>query len=224
MGLPSFPRAQALFRVKRFTMTSPQMCRRLWNQCHQLLQSNVSGCFVECGVWKGGSAAIMGLALQHANQKRDLHLFDSFEGLPEPSEADGPSAAAYSSGQSSGKLSPIKRCEADLDEVQDFLFLKTRLNPAHVHFHVGWFQATVPAAAPRLRPIALLRLDGDWYESTRLCLEHLYPNVSPGGIIVMDDYWAWEGCRKATDEYRQTHQIITPIIRTGVGAGYWAKS
>jgi hypothetical protein len=90
MGLPSFPRAQALFRAKRFTMTSPQLGRRLWNQCHQLLQSNVSGCFVECGVWKGGSAVIMGLALKHANQKRDLHLFDSFEGLPEPSEAGRP--------------------------------------------------------------------------------------------------------------------------------------
>ena len=82
---------------------------------------------------------------------------------------------------------------------------------------------TLPVDAGKLGPIALLRLDGDWYESTRFCLEHLYSNLSPGGVIIMDDYWAWEGCRKATDEYRETNRISAPIQRIDAAAGYWIK-
>ena len=91
------------------------------------------------------------------------------------------------------------------------------------HFHVGWFQNTVPVDAGKLGPIALLRLDGDWYDSTKVCLEHLYPLLSRGGIVIMDDYWAWEGCLKATDEYREkTTSILYPYKIDG-DAGFWIK-
>jgi len=85
-GLPVLPRAAAMFRAKRYTMTTPVRCRRLWDSCKQLLDQNVPGSFVECGVWKGGSSAIMALAIKNSGQERHLHLFDSFEGLPEPTE------------------------------------------------------------------------------------------------------------------------------------------
>src|SRR6266540_6311202 len=85
-GLPVPARASALFRVRRATMTRPGRCRLLWDQCMDVFQRNVAGDLVECGVWRGGSSGLMGLAAQHAGEKRQLHLFDSFEGLPEPQE------------------------------------------------------------------------------------------------------------------------------------------
>ena len=87
-----------------------------------------------------------------------------------------------------------------------------------------WFQNTVPIDAGKLGPIALLRLDGDWYDSTKICLEHLYPLLSPGGIIIMDDYWTWEGCRKATDEYRDKFNINSLIQPIDGNAGFWIKA
>lgn len=223
-GLPSLARALALFQARRYTMTTPVRCRKLWDQSCQVLDANIPGSFVECGVWRGGSAAVMALAIRHSGQARDLHLFDSFEGLPEPTEKDGAMAKEYSGGRASGALKSVGQCNAGLKEVQAFLLGRLGLDTSKVHFHVGWFQDTLPNVAPKLGPIALLRLDGDWYESTRLCLEYFYPNVSRGGIIIMDDYWAWEGCRKAVDEYRQNHQIDTPVNRIDLVAGYWIKS
>lgn len=223
-GLPSWGRARALFAAKRFTMTTPDRCCHLWDSCGKILESSVPGCFVECGVWKGGSSAIMGLALRHARVKRELHLFDSFEGLPEPSDLDGQAAIDYSDGRSSGDLSPIRKCEAVLSDVRGLLVGRLGLEERFVHFHVGWFQKTVPAAAKCLGPIALLRLDGDWYESTKVCLDNLYPLLSPGGILILDDYFCWEGCRKATDEYRAAHCITPPIERVDAAAGYWRKA
>ena len=222
-GLPSPRRARALFTAAPFTMTQPRRGRVLWDLCRDALRREVPGCFVECGVWKGGSAAIMGLALRAAGESRALHLFDSFEGLPEPSEKDGAAAIAYSGGKSSGALTAIKACEANVDEVRRMLTNRARLPESQLHFHVGWFQNTVPAAEPALGRIAVLRLDGDWYDSTRVCLEHLYPLLAPGGVLILDDYFCWEGCRKATDEYRAAHGLTVPIIQVDMDSGYWRK-
>jgi len=189
----------------------------------QLVHHQVPGSFVECGVWKGGSSAIMALAMKDAGQHRPLHLFDSFEGLPEPGEKDGDQAAAYSGGRKEGKLSSINLCRAGLEEVRHFIVDKIGMPEKLAHFHVGWFQNTVPAEAASVGPIALLRLDGDWYDSTKICLENLYPLLSPGGIIILDDYFAWEGCRKATDEYRAANKIHCPIQRIDADAMFWVK-
>lgn len=185
-GLPVLARARALFAARRYTMTSPRRCRVLWDICQHTLQKNIPGAFVECGVWRGGSAAIMGLALRHAAQTRPLHLFDSFEGLPQPGDQDGAAAATYSAGQATGALTSIHKCEASLAEVRTFLVNQLHLPQEQLLFHVGWFQNTVPVDASRIGPIALLRLDGDWYESTQICLEHLSPLLSPGGALILD--------------------------------------
>ncbi len=222
-GLPVLPRAVAMFRAKRYTMTTPVRCRRLWDSCKELLDQNVPGCFVECGVWKGGSSAMIALAIRDSGQERHLHLFDSFEGLPEPTEKDGEYAATYSGGRNEGKLATVNQCRAGLDEVRHLILDTIKVRQDLAHFHIGWFQNTVPVDAKNLGPIALLRLDGDWYDSTKVCLEHLYPLVSPGGIIVMDDYFAWEGCQKATDEYFKLHNINSVIERIDLDAGFWVK-
>ena len=223
-GLPVLPRAAAMFRAKRYTMTTPVRCRRLWDSCKQLLDQNVPGSFVECGVWKGGSSAIMALAIKNSGQERHLHLFDSFEGLPEPTEKDGEEAAAYSGGRNQGKLTTVNQCQAGLDGVRHLILGEIKVPQELAHFHAGWFQNTVPIDAGKLGPIALLRLDGDWYDSTKICLEHLYPLLSPGGIIIMDDYWTWEGCRKATDEYRDKFNINSLIQPIDGIAGFWIKT
>ena len=222
-GLPSLPRAIAMFRIRRATMTSPQRCRLLWEQCRETFEKELPGSIVECGVWRGGSTALMALAARHRGEARDFHLFDSFEGLPEPSAKDDQASIDYSGGRSSGKLAPIDQCVADLPRVKRFLFEELKLDPSRFHFHVGWFQNTVPAVAPGFGDIAILRLDGDWYESTQVCLEHLYPKLRPGGVIILDDYFAWGGCRKATDEYREQHGIKSPITRIDVDACCWIK-
>jgi len=222
-GLPVLPRAAAMFRARRYTMTTPIRCRRLWDSCKTVLKGNVPGCFVECGVWKGGSSAIMALAIKNAGQERHLHLFDSFEGLPNPTEKDGEQAAIYSGGRNQGTLATVNQCCAGLDEVRDLILDKIKVPKELAHFHVGWFQNTIPVDAGQLGPIALLRLDGDWYDSTKICLEHLYPHLSPGGIIILDDYHYWEGCRKATDEYRQQHGITAPILLADNDCCYWMK-
>jgi len=105
-----------------------------------VLEGNVPGCFVECGVWKGGSSAIMALAIRNARQERHLHLFDSFEGLPEPTEKDGEYAAVYSGGHNQGKLATINQCQAGLDEVRNLMLNKSRRIRTLCIFMLGGFR------------------------------------------------------------------------------------
>jgi hypothetical protein len=93
-----------------------------------------------------------------------------------------------------------------------------------VVIHSGWFQSTLPNLGSELHSIAVLRLDGDWYESTKICFDYLYDRVSPGGVILLDDYFCWEGCRKATDEFRVARGLKEPIIRIDSDSGYWIKT
>jgi O-methyltransferase len=222
-GLPSWERASAFFHARRYTMTSAKRCRALWRICEEAITDKVVGSFVECGVWRGGSAGLMGKVIQNRAAGRDLHLFDSFQGLPEPTPIDGSDASVYSGDRASGQLAPIGQCVADYQSVRNYLTEELGLPATMIHFHVGWFQDTVPKDSTTLGPIAVLRLDGDWYESTRICLEHLYPLISPGGIVILDDYYYWEGCSKATDEYRVQMHIDAPLKRIDATACYWKK-
>ena len=222
-GLPNWKRASALFYARRYTMTSVKRCRALWRLCEEVIAKKVAGSFVECGVWRGGSAGLMGKVIQTRAEERDLHLFDSFQGLPEPTPIDGSDASVYSGDRTAGQLSPIGQCVADYQSVRTYLTDELGLPASMIHFHVGWFQDTVPKDSTTLGPIAVLRLDGDWYESTRICLEHLYPLLSPGGVVILDDYYYWEGCSKATDEYRVRMQIDARLQKIDATACYWRK-
>ena len=205
-------------------MTSPERCSSLWNVCQNTIKQNVPGALVECGVWRGGSALIMGLVARRHNPVRPLHLFDSFEGLPEPSAGDGARADEYSGGKTGGKLVSIAKCDATLEHVRTALFEEARLSPSNVFFHKGWFQDILPVEAKKIGNIAVLRLDGDWYESTKICLEYLYPLLSQNGVLILDDYFFWEGCRKAVDEYRSQHAISDRIVRVDKESCLWVKS
>jgi len=156
-----------------------------------LTVADVDGCVVECGTWKGGMLGGIGVLL---GPERQYFGFDSFEGLPPVTELDGTRAATWQGNTTSPGY--FDNCSAEQR------FAEEAMRRAHVTDSTivkGWFEDTLPATD--IPPIALLRLDGDWYDSTMTCLEQLAARVVHGGIIVIDDYFAWEGCAKAVHDY-----------------------
>ena len=194
---------KALELVEDYTMTSYERMMTLWNQVRYLDRAGIPGALVECGTWRGGACGMMALAHRTSgNPGRQIHLFDSFEGLPEPdSNVDGERAINYAAGHASGNLASIERCIGLLEDNQSLMQKIVQYPEDLTAYHVGWFENTVPEARKSLGPIALLRLDGDWYASTKVCLENLFSLVPTGGMVVIDDYGHWEGCRKAVDEF-----------------------
>jgi O-methyltransferase len=209
---------QALKIVDEYTMTSYERMVTLWQQVRYLDRAGIDGGLVECGTWRGGAMGMMALAhLASGAPSRTLHLFDSFEGLPEPDEdKDREMAVDYASGKAGGALQSIGRCVGPLEDNQRLLNEIIGYPEALTKYHVGWFQDTVPAAASEMGAIALLRLDGDWYESTKVCLESLSPQVSSGGIVVIDDYGKWPGCRQAVDEF--IARLSRPVFLSHIDA------
>jgi len=205
-------------KVKPYTMTSPERVIGLCDAVRYVVANGVEGAIVECGVWRGGSsmaAALMLSGLGAAN--RDLYLFDTFEGMSEPGELDRRASdaagaaellAASTKGDKVWAYSPI-------DEVRKNL-ASTGYPLERISFVQGKVEDTIPGHAPDR--IALLRLDTDWYESTKHELEHLFPRLVPGGVLIIDDYGAWEGARRAVDEYVAAGRVkilLSRIDETG---------
>lgn len=188
-------------RCRPFTMTSLPRMYALYQAVRHVVDSAAPGAFVECGVWRGGSAMLAGLAFMRFGQpNRDLYLYDTYAGMTAPSSVDvdpwmAPAVATWRKLQRQDKND---WCYAPLDEVKRNM-AATNYPAAKLHFVQGMVEETIPATAPD--GIAILRLDTDWYESTRHELVHLYPLVSRGGVLIVDDYGYWKGARKAVDEY-----------------------
>lgn len=175
------------------------------------LAEGVPGDFVECGVWRGGACAFAKAVLDANGSDRTVWLADSFEGLAEPKHAADTidlSARKYPM-----LAVPRPRVQA--------LFERLGLMDARVRFLEGWFNETL-AAAP-IGPVAVLRLDGDYYESTMTPLRALYDRVSPGGFVIVDDYGLLEPARRAVDEFRAQHRISAPLIDIDGHGHFWRK-
>lgn len=168
----------------------------------------VDGAVVECGCWRGGMSA----ALAEVLPSRRVELFDSFEGLPDAGEFDGARAHEWIA---TGKTlrAPEEAARAAMQRSGSTTF----------EIHRGWFADTVPAYAASSPQIAVLRLDGDWYDSTMCCLEHLFPLVVDGGLVVIDDYGQWEGCTRAVHDYLSREQRTEPIQHTRFGVAFIEK-
>jgi hypothetical protein len=188
------------------------------NAVEYIIRCNIPGDIVECGVWKGGSMMAAALTLLRCGDtQRELHLFDTFEGMSAPTEVDQTSyhGADQTSYHGQDKLSGVELLE-DLDLSQLNLPLEeVRHNLSNVGYPddriklvKGLVEETLPNKAPG--KIALLRLDTDWYESTRHELIHLYPRLAQRGILIIDDYGHWEGAKKAVDEYIRDNNL--PIL------------
>ncbi len=205
-------------RVHPFTMTSPERVFALRQSVQYLVQHRIEGDIVECGVWKGGSMMAVAHTLQESGvTDRDLRLFDTFDRMSDPTREDvnfrGESGADVLSQLAEGPGSVWT--SSPLDEVKRNLQM-TGYPTEHISFIKGKVEETIPEQAPDR--IALLRLDTDWYESTYHELLHLYPRLSPGGVLIIDDYGYWAGARKAVDKYfaeRNLKLLLNRIDYTG---------
>jgi len=174
--------------------------------------SPIPGDIVECGVFNGGSAAVMAYAgLQQSKIRRDIWLFDSFGGLPRPSEKDHLDAWNW-----------VGECRGDPQKVEK-LFRDLHIHNSRYHVVRGWFENTFPSACTKIKQISLLHLDVDWHESTKVCLEHFYDKVAPGGFVVIDDYGYWSGCRIAVDDFIAKRDLKVKLIRAGYIGRYFQK-
>lgn len=214
------PAAAAIIRAAQpYTMTSPERLYAFIQGVRHVCAAGIPGDIVECGVWRGGSMmAAARTLLECGGSARELHLFDTFEGMSAPGAQDvaidGRAASALLREQDRGDPKSAWCC-ATLEEVRQVMSA-SGYPSSRVHFVQGKVEETLPAAAPER--IAVLRLDTDWYESTRHELEHLYPRLVPGGVLIIDDYGHWAGCRKAVDEYfasRKPPILLNRIDYTG---------
>ncbi len=171
---------------------------------------------MECGVWRGGTSATMAEVL---GPERQYFLFDSFEGLPPANiEKDGAAAVAYQA----DKDSPLyhDNCSAEIGFAERAMALS---GSRDVKMIKGWFNETLPSFKPS-QPIAVLWLDGDWYDSIMDCLQNLYRHVAPSGLIIFDDYYPWDGCCRALHDFLSRHQLTERIQQTPKGVAYLIKN
>lgn len=188
--------------VQPFTMTSPERVHALVAAVRYVVQNKIPGDFVECGVWKGGSAmAMVEVLLQFGEIQRDIYLYDTFTGMVAPTPKDVSftgEVARQIFEQTKTSEDASDWCYAPMDEVRRNVF-GTGYPKEKFHFVQGKVEETIPESVPNR--IALLRLDTDWYESTRHEMVHLFPRLAPYGILIIDDYGCWKGAQQAVDEY-----------------------
>ena len=215
---PEFPDlepwvAEIIKKVRPFTMTTDWRISALCHAVRYAARANIPGDIVECGVWRGGSMMAAALVLlAEGNTSRRLYLFDTFEGMPPPTSID---RDAKSQTPASVLLDEVDtssnvRAYAPFEEVRVNLE-GTGYPTANIRFIRGRVEDTVPKEAPD--SIAVLRLDTDWYESTRHELIYLFPRLSIGGALIIDDYGHWEGARKAVDEYFEKNRLSILLNR-----------
>jgi hypothetical protein len=192
-------------RVKPFTMTSNERLFGLIEAVRYVLRANVAGGFAECGVYKGGSMMAVALTLlKQGCSERGLYLYDTFAGMTEPTAVDVDLRGRAPRSSSTWAIAALDQVEAALRS--------TGYPESALHFIAGKVEDTLPDRAPT-EPLALLRLDTDWYESTKHELVHLFPRLSPGGVLIVDDYGHYRGARLAVDEYLSENKIATLLHR-----------
>lgn len=202
-------RLQRLLRLVRpYTLSDRLRLATLYGLAREVEADGVPGDIVECGVYRGGSAAVLAAALGQMTERR-LWLFDTFEGLPAPSEEDGELAQSFE-----GMFAASVEILREVIGKVGFPWKQLKLRK-------GLFQDTLRQGLPER--IALLHIDADWYESTLLTLRALYPRVSLGGIVVIDDFGYWEGARKAFFTFCREEGAEPLLERVGDTQAFWRK-
>ena len=188
-------------KSRKYTLTMIERMHSLYSAIHYIHEAGIKGDVVECGVWKGGSMMVAALTLQQLNKERNLWLYDTFNGSPMPSDLD------IKTNDKTSFLEEWKKNQRE--DHNDMLFVTLREVKENMHstgypknkinYVVGKVEDTLLRHKPQ--KIALLRLDTDFYTSTIANLIHLFPLISDGGVIIIDDYNGVVGCKKAVDEY-----------------------
>lgn len=224
MDLVRFPPAEAmptdvspemlgiLKAARPYTLTTMHRLASTQDAIRYVVKAGIPGDIVECGVWRGGNMAVAASTLHFlGDTSRALLLYDTYEGMTKPTDKDtdysGGFAADYMAGQAKGTG---VWCEASIEDVAEVM-RRTKYPSEKVSLIKGPVEQTIPTSVPA--QIAVLRLDTDWYESTLHELNHLYPLLVPGGVLIIDDYGHWQGARRAVDEYFETHRISGLMTR-----------
>jgi len=196
-------------KCKFFTLTSKARMYAIFKAVEYIVKGKIHGDFVECGVWKGGSAMVMAFTLLRMNEAdRKIYLYDTFEGMAMPTEEDveiSSGTRAFGIWKRSQAGSYNKWCYASVEEVRENL-LRTGYPEKNIILIKGKVEDTIPGTVPS--GIALLRLDTDWYESTKHELNHLFPLLAKHGVLILDDYGHWKGAKKACDDYFADKPIL----------------
>jgi O-methyltransferase len=198
--------------VKPYTLTSEERIAALMNAVGYVVEQKIPGDIAECGVWRGGSIMAVALALMyHGDSSRHLYLYDTFEGMSEPTKHD--QSFDGLSAQSQLARDPVGSgiwCRSPIEDVRVNV-LSTGYPEEKVHFIQGKVEETLPSIRPDC--LSILRLDTDWYESTKHELIHLFPLLDPRGLLIIDDYGHWQGARKAVDEYLSERKLSLYLHR-----------
>ncbi len=192
-------------RENRLSTSSDERLFATILACRHAVEANIEGDFVECGVWRGGNSIVAADVFKNLRSSRDVWLYDTFAGMTDPTsvDVDYRGKSADSKYQTTRREDHNEWCYSPLDEVKGY-FAKAGLLQERVKFVVGDVAQTLFQSGSLPARISVLRLDTDWYASTKIELEVLYPRLSPGGIIILDDYGHWGGARKAVDEFFAT--------------------
>jgi hypothetical protein len=187
--------------IRPFTMTSLERIKVLLDAVGYITNNSIEGDMVECGTWKGGSImAMMKKLLQQSVTDRRIWVFDTFDGMPAPKEIDETyrRESAKRILDTSSKETSFVWAYSPIEEARKNI-LSVGYPARNISFVKGKVEDTIPVTS--IEKIALLRLDTDWYSSTKVELEYLFPRLVEGGILIIDDYGHWQGCKKAVDEY-----------------------
>lgn len=205
-------------QVEEYTMCNIPALNQVYELLKDLDQQKIDGDIVETGSWNGGCCAFMA----KCSPERKVWMFDSFEGMPEFSEKDAYKAKCKKlEAKANPELKPVGLWKADVEKAKKIIEKVGATNRTKIF--KGWFQDTIPKAG--IEKIALLRIDGDIYESTKFCLEALYDKVVDGGYIILDDYRGWEGSRHAVFEFFVDRKIAPFIeIFPYGGRAYFRKN
>jgi O-methyltransferase len=194
-------------QVQPYTYCSVGKLNTLSKICEYLNSHNIPGDFVECGTYKGGSAAVIS---QYLNSPRHLWLYDSFTGLPETSPEDGEDAKKW-----------IGDCLASVEDIQTVMNIVGTKEEKYT-IRKGWFEDTF-VNSPLPEKVAFLHCDADWYKSVLLVLETFYELIPDGGCVVLDDFGFWEGCREAFYDFCTRHGEKPLIERVESDQAFWIK-
>lgn len=195
--------------VKPFTMTSKERVVSLIRAVHYIIENDIKGDFVECGVWKGGSAMAIVKTLQFLGvNDRKVYLYDTFEGMSPPEEVDksfnNEHADILLKKDENNKDNSVIWAYSSLEDVKTNIF-SLGYDKSLIHFIKGKVEDTLPLSSHYM--ISLLRLDTDWYSSTKVEMDILFPKLSKAGVLIIDDYGHWQGAKKAIDEYVKNNNI-----------------
>lgn len=221
---PQFVRGfiQHYIRGHAHTMTPLVRLNNVQQCVADVLARTVPGDLIETGVWRGGTTIFMrGLLKAYGITDRRVWVADSFQGLPEPDETKYPNEARAH--HSKTMIQEYKHFAVSAADVRAN-FARYGLLDEQVCFLEGWFKDTLPDAP--IEQLAIIRLDGDYYESTMDALQSLYPKLSPGGYVIIDDYGEdlWTNCRQAVDDFRREHQLSEPLVKVDSKCFFWARS